>query len=372
MILASAMILGTSVAAWSQGFKDDYAQNWAELEDDARAIELAGFFDHGSSCDGACDGGCDAGCDVSCEPKCCPPWWAHRTGVSAQWLYLRPGSTDLVYSIEQNNVPLNAFPTGPVGRTEIENFSGVRAGLSICASECTSLVLSFSHWEGDDESQIEASGGNILAPQVLHPSRISTGAFSLEDRATHGMDFQLAELAYRHLWRHSAKHAINWKAGLKYGNMEEEFRYDQQDAVAVGLVSLDTNIDFDGFGLMGGLDFERRSCKTGLSIYGSAVGSALAGDWNANYVDTTDQIGGGSIANEFSDFRITPLLELEVGLAWSSKCGRARVNAGFMTNSWYDALSSRSYINAVQAGQYDDVGETITFSGLALGGTLNF
>jgi hypothetical protein len=278
-----------------------------------------------------------------------------------------------VYSIEQNNVPANAFPTGRVGRTEIENELGARLGLTLCASECTSLLISFSTWEGDDVNQISRTGANVLSSEILHPSRIVTGAFSQTDRASHGMDWQTAELAYRHLWRHTETYAINWKAGLKYGNMEEEYRFDQLDAVAVGLLSVDTDIDFDGFGLMAGLDFERRSCRTGLSIYGKAAASALAGDWNAQYVDSTTQIGGGTIANDYSDFRITPLTELELGMAWSSCCGRVRVNTGFMLNSWYDALSSRSYINAVRAGEYNyDVGETMSFSGLVVGGTLNY
>ncbi|MCG8652446.1 MAG: Lpg1974 family pore-forming outer membrane protein [Pirellulales bacterium] len=373
MILASAMILGASNAGWSQGFEDDFAQEWVSLEDDETAIQLVGgLSSNGSGCD-SCDG---LGCDSCCGPeKCCKPWWAHRRGVMGQWLYLRPGNTDIIYTIEQNNTapPNLGFPTGPVGFNAIDTSSGVRAGFTLPASDCTSLVVTFSHWEGDDQDRIIANGGNILVSEILHPSRqaVGVGAAGLDESATYGMDFQLVDVAYRHLWKRSDRYAINWKAGLKYGNMEQEFRFDQNNAVAVGLFSVESDIDFDGFGLMAGLDFERYSCNTGLSIYGSAVGSALAGEWNADYIDIP-QLGGGQVANDYKDFRVTPLLELELGLAWQSKCGRARVNAGYMTSAWYDSLSSRAYIDAVRLGRYIDVGETITFSGLVLGGELRF
>ncbi len=377
--LASLMCLGVTTPALSQGFEDDYAQQWEYLEDDTTAIQQVGCFSAssslcgGPSCGSSCSSCCDSGCDSCCPPPtCCPPWWAHRSSGMVQWLFLRPGSTDLVYTVEQNNVPANAFPTGPLGETRIDISSGVRAGFSCCLSECSSFIGSATHWQGEVEDMIEASPGNILISEVLHPSRLNTGAASLRDAASHEIDFQLADLGFRRLWWNTNKSAINWKAGVQYGNMDQDFRYSQLDAVGVGLVSARSQIGFDGFGLMGGLDFERYSCQTGLSIYGKGSASALAGEWTAMYADSADQIFGGVVANNYKDYRVTPMTELEIGAAWQNECGNIRVNVGYMTTAWYDALSTRTYIDSVRQGRFIDVGETITFSGLVLGAELRF
>jgi hypothetical protein len=291
----------------------------------------------------------------------------------AQYLLLRPGSSDVVYTVEQNNVPANAFPTGPVGITAIEHSSGIRAGFSCCASARTSLIGSVTYWEGDDSDLIDAAAGNILVSEILHPSRLNTGATGLQEAANYEMRFGLADLAYRHLWLCGPCHAVNWRAGFQYGGMEQQFQWAQTvpSSVAVGTFAVDTDIDFSGFGLLGGVDFERRSCRTGLSCYGNVIGSALAGKWKASYRDAA-QLAGGSVGNVYDDFRVTPTLELELGLAWSSKCGRVRTNVGYMSSAWYNSVSSRAYIDAVREGRFIDIDETITFSGLVVGGEFRF
>lgn len=291
-----------------------------------------------------------------------------------QWLFLRPGSTDLVYTIEQNDLPENTFPTGPVGINAIEVESGVRLGFSHAVSQCSSWVGSYTYWRGQDSDVINASNGNILVSEILHPNRLSAGAAGLQESSSHAIDFQLADLAFRHIWKRGQNYAINWKGGLQYGHMEQELDWAQTvpASVAVGTFSADSNISFDGFGLMAGLDMERHNSCTGLSVYGKGTGSALAGEWHASYLDHADQVGGGAIGNKFDDFRVTPMLELELGVAWQSQSGRTRINCGYMNMAWYDALSTRSYIDAFRQGRYVDIGETITFSGLVLGGELRF
>ncbi len=291
-----------------------------------------------------------------------------------QFLYLRPGNTDIVYTVEQNDLPQNTFPTGPMGINAIDVNSGVRVGFAAACSECSSWVGSYTYWRGQDSDSIDAAPGNILVSEILHPSRLNTGAAGLQESSSYAMEFQLADFAFRHLWKHGRNYAINWKGGLQYGHMEQNYDFAQTvpASVAVGTVSVDSDINFDGFGLMAGLDVERHNTCTGISVYGKGTGSALAGEWNATYRDTATQIGGGSIGNNFEDFRVTPMLELEIGMAWQSKCGRLRANVGYMSSAWYNALSSRSYIDAVREGRFIDVDETITFNGLVAGGEFRF
>lgn len=347
----------------NQGFVGDLEiePEFDAYDDYDSDVSQVGCFDHGSSCDVSCDG---CGSAIAC--CCCKPWWAHRTSGFGQFLLLRPGNLDQIYAIEQNSVLPGDDPTGPVGRVNIDEQAAFRVGFSWAVSDCTSLVTSFTQFSGDSSNQITAAQGNVLNSQIIHPSEFTVGADSLQSSAGMGLDFQLIDLAYRQKWRACNNHAINWLAGFRYGNMEQDFLSQQNTATATGLVTNTTKVDFNGFGMLFGVDGERRNPCNGLSIYGRALSSFLAGNWNGQYRQT-NQFGGGVIGNEYEDYRITPVVELELGFAWTSECGTWRMNAGYLTSAWYNAVSTRQYINAVRNTDYVSVDETITFSGLTAG-----
>jgi len=309
-----------------------------------------------------CDSGCDACGETTC---CCKPWWAHRHGAFGQFLLLRPGNTDQIFELEFND-PAPDAPTGPVGRLNIDEEAGFRTGFSLAASDCTSLVASYTFFESNTSSSLTAAPGNVLVSQVIHPDLGTVGGAGLSSSGSMGIDFQMVDLAYRHLWKQCDTYAINWLAGFRYGHMEQDLTATQERAIATGNVTVDTDVDFDGFGMLLGLDAQRRSPGSGLMIYGRGVTSFLAGDWRGDY-SATNQFGGGVVANDYEDYRVTPVAELELGFGWQSKCGRCSATVGYMTSAWYDAVSSRQYINSVRNDSYVDVDETITFSGLTAG-----
>lgn len=311
---------------------------------------------------------------VVCRPavKCATPWWAHRSGAFGEFLFLRPGSTDLIYAVEQTDPnPANASPTGPVGIANIDGEAGFRTGFALAASECSSLLVTFAWWDGETTSNITANAPNVLDSRIIHPSVATSGAASLAARSTQGINFQTMDLAYRHLWKATDTMALNWSTGLRYGNLEQTSSSDQTVQVVTGLTNVRTDIDFDGFGITGGLDFERYSCASGLSVYGKSMLSLLAGDWEANYRQT-NQFGGGVIANSIEDFRITPVVDAELGLRWTGLDGHVRVHTGLMASAWYDAMTTRSYVSGVRTGQFQEIEETLTFMGLTSGLELRF
>lgn len=361
---------------------NSHAQNLQSLVDsDAVMVSLddqtsfsdevtqVGFFDHdrgGSSCGKSC-----GGCGKSAVCCCCKPWWAHGTGGFGQFLLLRPGNVDQIYAIEQDSVVPGEFPTGPVGRLNVDEETGYRVGVTLACSNCTSLVASYTNFEGNTVDAIRATNGNVLNSQIVHPSTLTVGGADQGSFGVYGIDFQLVDLAYRHIWKTSDIYAINWLAGFRYGSMQQDMLVVQEFAVATGLTAVDTDLNFDGFGMMFGVDAERRSCHSGLMIYGKALSSFLAGDWRGRY-SQVNQFGGGIVANEYEDYRVTPVLELELGLGWQSPCGRYRATAGYMTSAWYDAISTREYVNAVRNNNYVSVDETITFNGLTTGVEIRF
>jgi hypothetical protein len=295
---------------------------------------------------------------------CIAPWWAHRTGLFGEYLYLRPGSSDLIYATEQTDPdPAVASPTGPIGIVNIDAESGFRFGGSLASSECSSINLAYARWDGSSQETIIANGFNVIGSEVIHPSTATSGVASQEARARHSIDFQLIDVDYRHLWKHTDTVAVNWIAGVRYGNMQQKLSADQTVSVATGLTNVSTDIDFDGFGASAGLDFETYSCTSGLMLYGKALASLLAGEWNATY-DQRNQFGGGVVANRYEDFHATPVLDAELGVRWMSKKRRVVLSSGFLMSTWYETVTTRGYIDAVRAGRLTDTGETMTFSGM--------
>ncbi len=313
---------------------------------------------------------CDSACDSACNP-CCLPWWAHRCGGFGELLYLNAGNSDLIYAVEQTSPLANASPTGPLGISNIGQELGYRVGLSHALSNCSSLVASYTRWDGDTFSSIGATGTNVLNSQLIHPSVATTGAASLEATASQKINFQYVDAMFRRVHRVYDCGVINWNAGLRYGKLEQGVVGNQTVSVATGLTTVTTDVDFDGLGIIAGLDGERHARDCGLFVYGKAMGSLLAGNWQADYTQV-NQFGGGVIANKYEDFRISPVTDAELGLGWQSCCGRVRVSTGYLFSCWFNAVNNRDYIQGVRTGNLLELDDSVTFSGLTLRSELRF
>ena len=329
------------------------------FEDDPTDVKPVSF--HQSACDSG----------SSCPTVCCLPKWAHRTGGFGEVLYLSAGNSDLIYANEQTGPVAAASPTGPLGISNIGEHVGFRAGFTIAKSNCSSINASYTRWDGETTSFLNATGNNVINSQVSHPSVATTGAASLDATARQLANFQFADMYFRRVYRSNDCGAINWNGGLRYGNLEQGISVDQTMSVATGVTNVSTDIDFNGFGILGGLDGERHSASSGFLVYGRVLGSLLAGNWQADYRQT-NQFGGGVIAMHYDDFRVTPVVDSELGIGWQNCTGRFRVSAGYLFSTWFNAVTNRDYIQSVRTGQLLNLDDSLTFSGLALRGELRF
>ncbi len=166
--------------------------------------------------------------------------------------------------------------------------------------------------------QIEATGANVLNPILFHPSNITNGSYGLQSSALQTHSFQFAEMGIKRVMTNGNSHVVNWTGGLRYGNMAQKLNIDM-NANAVGNTNLQGNVDFDGLGLLAGIDGMRKSATSGLLMYGKADASMLGGTWRAN-TRQTNQFNAGVIASNYHDFRLTPVLQVKSGLD-----GKARV-----------------------------------------------
>ncbi len=318
-----------------------------------------------TDCDVYCTGG------SLCGSNCCQPWWAHKHGMFGELLYLFAGGSDTIYAGEQSGLLPSSSPTGPIGRTEIGGEVGFRTGFSYAISCKSSLVASYARWDGDAFSSIAANGANLLSSTIIHPSTATVGSDSLTANANQAISFQNIDLLYRRMLRASDCGVLNMNSGLRYGQMEQEFTSRQTMSVATGLTTVDTEADFSGFGIISGLDGERRSADTGCFVYGKAMGSLLAGSWRAGYRQT-NQFATGVIANRYEDFRVSPVVDTELGLGWRSPGDHLRISAGYLFSSWFNAVNNRDYIQAVRRGNLLELDHSLTFSGLTFRTELRF
>ena len=306
-----------------------------------------------------------ANCNENATCDCCAePFGLHRSSVFADLLYLRPGNIDYIYAVEQTGTLPTDSPTGPTGRVGFDAGLGFRVGGSCCLSECSSIQASYTWFEQETSDTITANPGNVLIFQPGVPGIPNVGASSIQSSAEYDIRFQLVDVDYRSLLYGTCNSAVNYFAGLRYANLEQNFRAQQDVGVPIGLASVATEINFDGFGIGFGLDAMRRSAYSGLLVYGRASASFVAGEFKADYLETT-QFGPNSvIGNSLEDYRVLTILQTELGVGWQGACDCLRVTAGYQFAGWFNSLTTGTYIAGVQTRQFDELWETISFDGL--------
>ena len=332
------------------------------------------------TCDsGCCDSGCcDVGCcgdccaEGCCGDCCCLPWWAHRSGVAGTFLYLHTTDADVAYAQQQNGTGgAGTVPFGRIGSLGPHHEPGFRASATKAFSNCSSLVLTYSFFESDSIDALELGNGGAVGSLVHHPGAAitaSTGPIT----AAYDVDFQLADFAYRSLWKGTDHYAVNWSVGGRYGSLTQDFRsIGIFSGGQAGTIDTLTRIDFDGGGLTLGLDGERRFGCSGWSIYSKGLLGTLSGRFHADYHlnnSTVNPIPPNTQPSlaiaDWEDDRMVTTLDLEVGLNWTSKKGKLTASAGYMASYWFNTLTTSEFINSVQANNYTSAEDTLSFTGL--------
>jgi hypothetical protein len=174
-----------------------------------------------------------------------------------------------------------------------------------------------------------------------------------------------ADLDYRALWWIGNCSVVNWTVGARYAQLNQDFSALFADGGTTDNVT--TAVNFDGGGLRFGLDAERhRGC--GFLLYGRGAVSLVAGEFRAAYFQGSD-VDPEIVNTSWTAGRVVPICDLELGGGWQSECGRWRLTGGYVISTWWNAVTSDSWIRSVQqnnfAGQADAVSsDRVTFDGL--------
>lgn len=317
----------------------------------------------GSVTSGSCGSSCSGCSSCSTRAKCKPVnRYAHRTGVFGEFLFLQVSGVDMAYAQPRDGLdPNTSVPMGAVGVADIDYNSGVRMGGSFALDACTSIVATYTWFQSSTDDQISTDVPNSLHSLVTYPGTFTAASNSLFADAHYDIDFQLADLDYRSRLFSSNKTAFNYIVGLRYGNLDQQFTSSQQ--ASPGITTVQTDTGFDGYGLRLGLDGERQCCGAGIFLYGRGAASFLVGTYDSTYVQTNN-FATVQAETSWTDDRITPILEYELGLGWQSPNGHVRVSAGYYMAAWLNAVTTPDWIDAVQADNFTGVEDSITFDGL--------
>ncbi len=286
----------------------------------------------------------------------------------SQWrfadaLFLRPGNVDIIYAQEVTGPTLADSPTGPVGRAGLDNEMGFRFGFNHALNDCSSIRASYTWFDADTTDSIVALPGNVLNLAVGDPSVDIVGATSIASSADYRITFQQVDLDYRSLLYGTQDSAINYFAGLRYAHLDQDFTASQDVGVPTGLSTVTTDVNFDGFGIGFGLGGEKRFSDCGFLMYANGSASFVSGEFKSTF-NQTNQFGTALVATDIEDYRVVSILQTELGFGWLSCNGRLRATAGYQFAGWYNAVTTGSFINGVQAREFDDIHETITFDGV--------
>lgn len=334
-------------------------------------------------CDPYCDGGgygpFPAGGDAYCEPcyvdgvECGGDWIRERrcrnphVSLFADYLWLQVSDVDFAHAQQQDGLGgAGTVPYGDIGTVGMDYDDGYRVGGSIACGPCSSVLVSYTHFESNSFDSVVApdisGGGGAVGSLVQHPGAAITASAGPVN-ATYDIDFQLGDVVCRNIWRQGPRYLVAWMLGGQYGHLDQDFA---QTGVfsggQQGTVDTATTIDFDGGGVKAGLDAERR-LGLGFSVYGRLTAAVMTGRFNSRYSmvnSTTDTLLAQA---NWKDDRTVSQVEYEVGISLTSMDCHWRGTLGYMLSHWDNVVTTADFIDAVQADNYTNVGDGITFDG---------
>lgn len=301
---------------------------------------------------GACG---EAGCGD------CGPGWAYF----GEFLYLRARGVEVPYAVPIDG-PIVAPPSypvqvGPVATTDPDYQAGFRAGVVRALDEQASLRGTYTFYESEtaDRVAIPSSSSYVLRSLVTHPGSWTAASDGLDAQAAYDIDFQIADVDYRCVFCCGPQHELAYFGGVKYVHLEQEFA---AQYTVLGTELVNSRINFDGGGFRLGLEGERRCRALGLLVYGRAAASFVAGEFHADYLQR-DNSRGIVVNTRLTESRLITILDLELGVGWTTPDDRFRVTAGYMVSGWLNTLQTDEWIRGVQNNQFGDLSDTLTFDG---------
>ena len=306
-------------------------------------------------------GSCTPACDC-----CCADMFDHRTNVFAEYLYLRPFGADVSQGIQQNGVGgLGTAPAGDVGVATPEFASGYRVGFELACCDCNGIRATYTQYATHTTDALSAAPGigGTAASLLLHPGTVTAASTFSELDADYGIDFRLADIDYTVLLTDCDNRAVNFNIGVRYAHLRQDFEQVGIFAGGGGDEDTTTGIHFDGVGLRTGFDGAWQLGDSRISAYGQGFINVLFGEFDSRYQQFNATTTTVEAASNWSDDRVLPILDYEIGLRWTSCNGHWQIGTGYYTAFWFNSVATPDFVHAVQTNDFNHVDRTITFTG---------
>lgn len=306
-----------------------------------------------SGCGGCGHSCCNTSC---CRCQCCP----HRTGVFGEFLVWQVTDADVPFAQLQNS---GGIASGQVGVADPSFEPGFRVGGLLNLDCRSSIGVTYTWFESTtNASLVSGDEVNVVTPLITYPGTTTGNAYS--STANYDIRLHMGDIEYRSLWRYGNRYAINWLAGVRLTHLDQDLAVTTPFlASAQGTTNNITNIDFDGAGIRFGLEAERQIHPDhAFRVYSKASCSLLTGEFEATYLQQS--VSGTQATTSWSDDRIVPILDCELGINWTNSSGNLRFAAGWTVQAWFNTLSTNDWVSSVQTVNFTDASDTLTFSGV--------
>ena len=308
---------------------------------------------------------CLDGADCLDNTAClgCP---APKTRIFADFLYLAARDADLVYATPTTGFGTGATPIGDMGIVDPGYEPGMRFGVSRSLGEWGEVEATYTRFESNaiDAISTSANNGTYIQSNVTHPAVNAGSGNPTAATAGYDIDFDLVDVDVKRSAGDMSGFAAKWLAGVRYGHLNQDFN---SALVNVGNTTVSTDVEFEGVGLRLGLEGERQNCS-GILIYGRGIVNMMFGEFKGSYLQ--QDFAGVTAMTTYTDDRIVPVGELELGVGWTSPSGRITVRCGYYVAGWFNSLTTPGFIRAVQTGNFsssaDELNDTLMFDGLVV------
>jgi hypothetical protein len=314
---------------------------------------------------------CSTGCrPTSCCQDCCDPFWAHRTGVFAEALFLKPrGGSDIANAQPQNGIGPTAVPFGNVSSNSPTYSPGFRIGGTYALDRCSSIYAAYTYYQAESNGSLFVNPPLVVHSLVTLPQIGTAASDGLASFSRMNIRFQFVDLDYRRLVAGGRNWYVNYAVGARYANLQQLFRQSQVNGPTITGVA--SNVGLDAAGGRFGLTGARKAANRGFYLYGNAFADILVGNFRSGYMQANNLAGVQGFSN-WQNFRPVPILEYELGLGWVSPNGRWQFAGGYYFAAWFNCVTNSNAIQAVQTSNFVNVGSTITFDGLVVRGQRNW
>ncbi len=371
----------TSPQAYQAGYNPyqnyGYAQQASGQEQTPAATTPAGQAPIDSSA--AAGVGCDAcggqGCDSCCEPCCivdpmCAGSFLSKWGVFGEFMFLRARNADINYATPFDGPIVPGTPPVQAGRQGIldPDFApAFRVGFYIPVDDDTQIQVAYSRYENTTNDAIAINAPDVITSTLVHPGSAAANTNFLNAAGAWNINWQFLDVDYRHIFFCTPQTRLNFVAGIRLADFEQ--RLDTVYTNGGTTETVNTDVDFFGAGPRLGLEALRLHYNNRLFAYGNGHVSFVGGEFRADYLQTStaDPI----VAQTFySNGRIIPMLDLELGIGWMSRCQNIQLRTGYLISSWYNTVRTDNFIGGVRGNNMQDLSRAMSFDGLTARATV--